>query len=236
MLIHILLDLGQVATHDLYELGREMLRIQSVDTTQDKIVHGGTHVVLDLHHFALLSIGSVRLATAENRKERLPTKFFGRPENARIGKVDHGVKLLQIILHGCSGQQDTSFDGKRVECPRRLVITVLESMSFVTDQEIAAIGVFGESTHVRSDAFVTGNQHVEHFGAHKNVNILLNRLAIGFGQGQSLDYPRSEPLDEFVFPILDETAGTNDNDAFTGRVLAGGNARFEKAEDEADRL
>jgi hypothetical protein len=117
-----------------------------------------------------------------------------------------------------------------------LIVAVLESMGFVTDQEIAAIGVFGESTHVRSDAFVTGNQHVEHFGFHKNVNILFDRLAIGFGQGQSLDYPRSEPLDEFIFPILDETAGTNDKDAFAGRVFAGGNARFEEGEDEADRL
>jgi hypothetical protein len=89
---------------------------------------------------------------------------------------------------------------------------------------------------VRSDAFVTGNQDVEHFCFHKYVNILFDRLAIGFGQGQSLDYPRSEPLDEFVFPILDETAGTNDQDAFAGRVLACGNARFEEGENEADRL
>jgi hypothetical protein len=117
-----------------------------------------------------------------------------------------------------------------------LVVAVLESMGFVTDQEIAAVGVFGEATHVRSDAFVTGNQYVEHFGFHKDINILLDCLAIGFGQGQSLDYPRSEPLDEFVFPILDETAGTNDKDAFAGRVLAGGNARFEEGENEADRL
>jgi hypothetical protein len=83
------------------------------------------------------------------------------------------------------------------------------------------------------------NKHmrtIKHLGLDEDINILFDRLAIGFGQGQSLDYPRSEPLDEFIFPILDETAGTNDKDAFAGWVLAGGNARFEESENEADRL
>ena len=47
------------------------------------------------------------------------------------------------------------------------------------------------------------------------------------GQGQGFYDARSEPLDKFVVPILDEGAGTNDNDTFAGACLVGSDARLE---------
>ena len=112
MLVHVLLNVREIATDDLHELGRQMLRVQGIDASENKVVDDPTHVVLNLHHFSFLRIGCVGFAAAENGKESLATKVFWCAENAGIGKVDHGVELLQIVLHGCAGEQNAASAGK----------------------------------------------------------------------------------------------------------------------------
>lgn len=66
--VHILLDLRQVATHDLHKLGRQMLRIQRIYTPQDEVVDRGRHFLLDVHHALFLLLGRAWLATAQDRR------------------------------------------------------------------------------------------------------------------------------------------------------------------------
>jgi hypothetical protein len=97
-----------------------------------------------------------------------------------------------------------------------LIVAILESMRLVANEQIAAVWMLDEPTNVRPDAFVAGNEYIEEFCLAKAIYILFDRFAICFGQCHGLDHARSEPLDKFVLPILDETAGANDNDAFRG--------------------
>lgn len=109
-------------------------------------------------------------------------------------------------------------------------------MRFITNQQITAIIVLEESTHVRTDTLVTGNQHVEHFGLYKNVKVLFHSLAIRFCNCQSLDHSYTEPLDKLVLPILDQTARANDNDALARGQLVGSNTRLEECVNETHGL
>lgn len=173
-----------------------MLRIDSIDTTENEFIDGRGHVVLQLHHAFALSIRRVRFSSSQNGIEGATAKLFGRAENAGIGKVHHGVKLEQIVLHGRASQQDAALDGQGVKSATGLIVAVFESMGLVANEQVATISVLGQTAHVGAQTFVTGNEDVEHFGFHKHVNILFHRLAIRFGQSQRLDCTGTEPLDE----------------------------------------
>ena len=84
VLVHILLNFGEVAAYNLNELRRQMLCIQCVHTAEDELVDGGTHFVLHLRHLILLPFGGIGLSTTENREEVVLSEFFLRSKNARI--------------------------------------------------------------------------------------------------------------------------------------------------------
>ena len=96
MLVHISLDLGKVTAHDLDQLGWQMLSVEGVDTTKDKIVDSTTHFVLDLHHFVLLCFRCIRFSTSQNGKERISSEFLWRSQNTGVGKAHHSVEFLQV--------------------------------------------------------------------------------------------------------------------------------------------
>ena len=98
--------------------------------------------------------------------------------------------------------------------------------SFVAHHEIAAVGKLGESLGMGTNALVTCNQDVEHFGPNKRIQVLFDRLSIGFGNRKCLDCALSEPFDEFIGPVLDERAWANDNHALGRRGAVGCNARL----------
>ena len=96
--------------------------------------------------------------------------------------------------------------------------------------------MLGEPPDVRPHGLVTGNEDVEHLGPDEDVQVLLDGLAVRFGQRYGLDDARPEPLDELVVPVLDEGARADDDDALGGRGRPGGDARLEEGVDEGDGL
>lgn len=87
-----------------------------------------------------------------------------------------------------------------------------------------------------TDAFIACNENIKQLGLDKAINILFHRFAIGFSQCQRLDNAWTQPLDKFIFPILDETTWTNDNDAFGCRFTLCCNACFEQCVNQTHRL
>mmetsp|Transcript_24734 Transcript_24734/g.71410 ORF Transcript_24734/g.71410 Transcript_24734/m.71410 type:complete len:227 (+) Transcript_24734:262-942(+) len=133
VLVHILLNFGEVAAYNLNELGGQMLCIQSIHTTEDEFVNGGTHFILHFGHLVLLPLSSIRLSTAEDREEVVLSEFFLRSKDAGVDEINHGKELLQIILHGCTGQQNAALTRKRKQSPGGLILPVLESMGLITN-------------------------------------------------------------------------------------------------------
>ena len=105
-------------------------------------------------------------------------------------------------------------------------------MGLVANQQVAAILHPVETSYVSSHGFVAGYQNVEHFGLDEHVEILLDGLAIGFGQSDCLDGAGSQPLGELVVPILDQGAGTYDDDSLGCWGRLGRNARLEEGVDQ----
>ena len=58
---------------------------------------------------------------------------FGSIWQARLTEINHGKELLQIILHGCTGQQNAALTRKRKQSPGGLILPVLESMGLITN-------------------------------------------------------------------------------------------------------
>ena len=79
MLVHVLLNLGEIAANHLDKFGRQMLCIQGIDSPQNEFIDGSTHIVLDFHHFSLLRIGGIWFATSKNGKKHVATEFLLRP-------------------------------------------------------------------------------------------------------------------------------------------------------------
>ena len=236
VLVHVSLDLRQVAANDLHQLGRQVLRVESVDAPQDEVVHRRTHLHLLVEHLLLLLIRRVRLAAAQDVREGVAPELLLRAQNARVGEVDHRVKLLEIVLHRRSRQEHAPLDGEAVQRPGRLVLPILQPVGLVAHQQIAAVLVLREPPHVRPNRLVAGDQHVEHLRLDEAVEVLFHRLAVRLGQREGLDGARAQPLGEFVVPVLDEGAGADDDDALRGAGLVGRDARLEEGPDEADGL
>ena len=148
--------------------------------------------------------------------------------------------LGQIVLHGRPREQDASLDGQTVQGARGLIVGIFEAMRFVAHHQVATVGILLEALHVRANAFVRRNENAKEFGLAKGVNVLFDRFAIGFGQRQRLDAvrprARSEPLDKFIVPILDEGTGTYDNDPLGRGLAIGRNASFKQRVDQSDGL
>ena len=64
MQVHILLDFRQVATDHLDQLGRQVLRVESIHTPQNEVVDRRGHLQLLVLHSLYLRVGRVRLTTA----------------------------------------------------------------------------------------------------------------------------------------------------------------------------
>ena len=94
MRVHIFLNLRQIATNDLNELGWQMLCIQGIDSSQDKFIDDATHLVLDLHHAFFLSRSGIGLAAFQNGEQHVFAEFLLRSQDAIIGKIRHGEELL----------------------------------------------------------------------------------------------------------------------------------------------
>ena len=90
VLVHILLNFGEVAADYLNELGGQMLRVQSIHATEDEFVNGGTHFVLHLRHLVLLPLGSIGLPTTEDWEEVILSEFFLRSKDAGVDCVSGG--------------------------------------------------------------------------------------------------------------------------------------------------
>ena len=134
MLVHVLLNIRQIAANDLDEFGWQMLRIERIDAPENEIPANGRHFFLNLAHFLLLCLGRVGFPAAQNGILGVLCEFVNRSENARVGEIDHGVEFSEIILHGSSRQEDASFDRQGIECSGRLAFAILESMSFVANK------------------------------------------------------------------------------------------------------
>lgn len=213
-----------------------MLCIDGIDSSQDELIDGGTHFVLDLHHSLFLSWRRIRFATSQKGKHDVFAEFFGGSEDTVVRKVGHGEEFGKIVLHGRTREQDSSLDGQGIEGPTGLVVAVLEAMGFVTDQQIATVLVFCETTHVGSQALVAADQDLEDRGLGKGFQVFLDFFAIRFGKGEGLDSPGAQPLDEFVVPVLDERAGTYDNHTLGGGFLVGRDSCFEECVNQSHGL
>jgi hypothetical protein len=108
------------------------------------------------------------------------------------------------ILHGGPGQQDSTLDWERIQRLRSLIFSVLQTVCFITDEQIAAVLVLGQPSNVCPNTLVAGNENIEEFGSDEGIKILFHGRSVGFRNGQSLDSSRSQPFDEFIFPIFDE--------------------------------
>mmetsp|Transcript_782 Transcript_782/g.1464 ORF Transcript_782/g.1464 Transcript_782/m.1464 type:complete len:255 (+) Transcript_782:2901-3665(+) len=236
MLVHVLLDFRQVTTDDLYQLGGKMLGIQGVDSTQDEVIDNSTHFILNVHHALLLGLSGIWFATTEDGKEHLLAEFFLSPEDSRVSKVHHGIELLQIILHGSSRQEDSSFHWQGIQSPTGLILIVLQSMRLIADQQITAIGELGQTLGMSSKTLVTTNQYIEESGTDKGIQIPLHLFATPLCNGQSLDCVWSQPLDEFIVPILHQTTWTNDNDSLGSGISVGRDSCLEKGVNQGHRL
>ena len=75
-----------------------MLGVQGIDAPQNEFIDRSTHVVLDVHHFALLGFGSVWLTTTQNGKDHVATEFLLSSQHSRVGEIDHGKEFLQICM------------------------------------------------------------------------------------------------------------------------------------------
>ena len=93
-----------------------------------------------------------------------------------------------------------------------MIFAVLEPVSLVANEQIAAVFDFRQALDVRAKALVASNEDVEQLRLDETVDVLLYGLPVAFRQGKGLDSPLAQPLDELVVPVLDETAGTNDDD------------------------
>lgn len=178
MLIHVLLNLSEIATNDLHQLGRQMLCIQRVHTPQNELVHNRRHILLNLQHSFLLLLGSIGFTPTKDGIEHLPSELFLSTKGTWIRKIYHGKEFFEIILHGGAGQQDTTFDGYGIECHGGLIFFILESMSFITNEEITTILILVESTYMCPECLIAYDQNVEHFRLDETIDVLLDSLTI----------------------------------------------------------
>jgi hypothetical protein len=85
-------------------------------------------------------------------------------------------------------------------------------------------------------ALVAANENLENVRFPKRVQVPFDLLSVGFSQRQRLDRTRSQPLDKFIVPILDERTRTYDNDPLGGGPAVRGDARLEECVDQSDGL
>jgi len=87
---------------------------------------------------------------------------------------------------------------------------------------------------VGTDAFVAGNENVEHFGADETVKVLFDLLSIGFGDRHDFDGALAEPLDKLILPIFYQRARTHHNDALRRGPSLGRDAGFEQSVNQSN--
>ena len=68
-------------------------------------------------------------------------EFGARAQQSRVGEVDHGVELIQVVLDGRAGQQDAAATCQRIQGFVGQCLVVLQAVRLVADEQVARIGI-----------------------------------------------------------------------------------------------
>lgn len=109
-------------------------------------------------------------------------------------------------------------------------------MGFVAHQDIATVGLLCQSTNVRSNTFVTGDENIEHLSVDKAINILFDGLSVSFGKCHTFDGSNSKPLIKLVRPILDKRTGTDHHNSLGCGSTIGCNSGLQQSVNQSNRL
>ena len=97
---------------------------------------------------------TTRFSSILDRTHETTSKVLDFAQNSGICEINHCIKLVQFVLHGCTGQQDTSSTRKNVQTLRRQRLVVLESVSLVADQKINLLRIILEKLDIHSERLV----------------------------------------------------------------------------------
>lgn len=134
------LQRGHAAADDGDGLGRKVLGQHGVCAAEDELVdEAGQLVGAALAQRALLVRGKGLAAGEDGLLELAPELRYSAQE-AGVGEVDHGEKLLQVVLHRRPAEEHAPPAG---EGGQRLVgqrLVVLQPVCLVADEEVAGVG------------------------------------------------------------------------------------------------
>ena len=131
-----LLQRRELAADDLDDFRREVLGEDGVGAPQDEFVDELGELPVSLLRERQLLVRGVRLAPVEDRLFKLFVKLAARAQQTGVAKVNHGVKLVEVVLHRGAAQHDPP---QARHGPERLVrqrVTVLQPVRLVADDQV----------------------------------------------------------------------------------------------------
>lgn len=109
MLVHVLLNVRQVAAHDLDQFGWQVLRVERIDASEDELVDETAHVILNLLHLVPLRFRGIGFASTQNGEQGVLAKVIRGVENSGVGKVDLWWGACETERRQC--ENETSIPG-----------------------------------------------------------------------------------------------------------------------------
>eukprot|EP00968_Pinguiococcus_pyrenoidosus_P028905 scaffold8185_cov239-Pinguiococcus_pyrenoidosus.AAC.2 len=217
LLVDARLQVRDPAADDLDQLRGQELRVQRVLAPQDELVDDLRHLVLAVLHLLHLRIGRVGLSALQNRALEAPAELGRRAQHLGIGEVDHGVELLQIILHRRAGQQEAPPAGERRQGLGRGRLRVFEAMGLVADEHVAALSRIPlEAIDLDAESLVGNDEHSEDLVPQETVNGAFHGGSARLRAGH-VGAAVAEPLLDLGRPVPHKTGRTHHNRLLHGR-------------------
>lgn len=82
-----------------------------------------------------LLFGGIGITASQDGILVVSSKFIGRTKQAWIGEIKQCVVFTQIVLDGCTGEDDSSSDIETIQLLKQLGFSILQTMAFVTQQD-----------------------------------------------------------------------------------------------------
>ena len=146
----------KVAEYDVLVFDREVFREDVVGAADDEFVDQGKEFPKAFVAALAVGICACCVAAAEDGEFVFLTEFHTGAEEVGVCEVDQSEVLGQVVLDGCSREDDSPVDVEVVEGGKGLAFAVLESMSFITQEETDRRAEF---IHIEPESLVRDDQY-----------------------------------------------------------------------------
>ena len=138
--VEVLLKVRQADADDFHNLRRKVVTQHLVGAAQNERLHEMAKLGATLAAKFAVGVAAVRLAPSQYRDLVPAPKLRDRAKHARVREVNHGVELVEFVLHRCARQQHTAATRQlhqRLVCCR---LSIFQPMRLVTDEQITRGG------------------------------------------------------------------------------------------------